>query len=197
MPKSATPAPKVFVVPDLMANGPAEAGALLKEHLEAERARRAEISVRERIEAYLHDPGVARKPAEETWPSAKELARMSGVEKQRWMTWEAQQWMDGSLKKILGGKAPRDVFKLEAKKKERPTSASRDRNLCAEVLRLMERCDYSRTEAMQRVAKVFAVGLPVVETAIELWSWDAQGNKERHRFVPLWEQKLRSAGRLK
>lgn len=187
--------PKVFVMPELMASGPVEASGLLKEHLEAERARGAS-SARERIEAYLKDPGVARKPAGAAWPNAGELAKMSGVERRRWLTWDAQHWVDSSLRKILGGKAPREVFKLDAKQRTRPTSAARDRNICAEVLRLIERCDYTRAAAMERVAEGFSVGLGVVERATQLWSWDAQGRKERHRYVLLWEQKLRSAGKL-
>lgn len=179
-----------------MANEPVETGGLLKEHLESERAKRP-ISVRERIEAYLNDPGVLRKLPDETWPSAWELAKLSAMEKQRWLTLEAQHWVDTSLKKILSGKAPRDVFKLDTPQRARPTTAARDRNLCAEVLRLIERCDYSRTEATERVAQVFSVSVRVVEHATELWGWDAQGKKERHRFVPLWEQKLRRAGKLK
>jgi hypothetical protein len=188
-------APKVFVVPELMANGPAEAGGLLTEYLEAERVRGAS-SVRERIEAYLQDSGVARKPSGAAWPSAQELAKMSSVERQRWSTWDAQHWVDSSLKKIGAGKAPREVFKLDAKKHARPTSAARDRNICAEVLRLIERCDYKRPAAMERVAAAFSVGLGVVERASGLWSWDARGKKERHRFVLLWEQKLRNARKL-
>jgi hypothetical protein len=195
MSKTNEPAPKVFVVPELMASEPIAAGGLLAEHLEAARPRGVS-SVRERIEAYLQDPGVARKPSEEAWPSARELAAMSGLERQRWLTWEAQHWVDSSLKKVLGGKAPREVFKLDAKQRARPTSAARDRNMCAEVLRLIERCDYTRTEAVERVAEVFSVSVRAVERAAGLWDWGAQGKKERHRFVPLWEQKLRGAGKL-
>ena len=188
--------PKVFVVPELMADEPVEAGGLLKEHLEVKRLGAVD-SVRERIESYLKDPGVVRKPAGEAWPKTGELALMSGVEKQRWSTWEAQHWIDTSLLKILGGKAPRDVFKLDSKKHNRPTTAARDRNMCAEVLRLMERCDYKRAEAIERVAAVFAVSVPVVERATDLWGWDAAGKKERRRFVPDWEQTLRNAGELR
>lgn len=195
MPKAIPPAPKVFVVPDLMPSEPAEEGGLLKEHLEAGRRREAG-SVRERIEAYLKDSGVARKPSSLKWPGAGELAGMSGIERHRWASWEAQHWVDSSLRKILAGKAPREVFKLEAKKAARPTSAARDRNMCAEVLRLMERCDYTRPEAVERVAKAFAVSVAVVERAAALWGWDAQGKKERRRYVPVWEERLRSAGKL-
>jgi hypothetical protein len=195
MPKATQPAPKVFVVPDLMPSGPAEAGGLLKEHLEAGRRREAG-SARERIEAYLKDSGVARKPSSVQWPNTGALASMSGVEKQRWVTWEAQHWVDSSLRKILAGKAPREVFKLEAKKAARPTSAARDRNMCAEVLRLMERCDYTRTEAVERVAEAFSVSVAAVIRATGLWGWDARGKKERHRYVPLWEQQLRNTGKL-
>jgi hypothetical protein len=195
MPNMKLPAPKVFVVPELMVDEPADAGGLYEEHLKAERLR-STPSVRERIEAYLRDPGVARKPADESWPNASELADLSSIEKQSWTTWEAQHWVDASLKKILSGKAPREVFKLDAKKRSRPTTAARDRNLCAEVLRLMERCDYKRDAAVERVAKVFSLSAKVVEQAAELWVWDAKGKKERHRFVPLWEQKLRNAGKL-
>ena len=124
------------------------------------------------------------------------LADLSGVERQRWSTWEAQQWVDSSLKKLLGGKAPREVFKLDARQRPRSTSAARDRNMCAEVLRLIERCDYARAEAVERVAKAFSVSARVVERATELWSWGDRGKKERRRFVPLWEQKLRGAGKL-
>jgi hypothetical protein len=179
-----------------MSSAPAEAGALLKEHLEAGR-RREGGSVRERLETYLKDPGVARKPASVKWPNSGELARMSGVERQRWVTWEAQHWVDSSLRKIMAGKAPREVFKLEAKKAARSTSTSRDRNMCAEVLRLMERCDYTRTEAVGRVAEAFSASVAVVARATALWGWDAQGKKERRRYVPLWEQQLRNAGKLK
>jgi hypothetical protein len=195
MPNANPQAPKVFVVPELMASGPIETGGLLEEHLKAERLREAG-SVRERIEAYLKDPGVLRKPAGEAWPNARQLASMSGVERQRWSTWEAQQWVDSSLKKLLGGKAPREVFKLDARQRPRSTSAARDRNMCAEVLRLIERCDYARAEAVGRVAKAFSVSARVVERATELWSWGDRGKKERRRFVPLWEQKLRGAGKL-
>lgn len=196
MPKAKPQGPKVFIVPELMPNEPTEVGSLLEEHLKADRSR-GSSSVRERLEAYLRDPGVARKPAEDAWPSARELADMSGVEKQRWATWEAQQWLDTNLKKLLGGKSPRDVFKLDTRKHVRPNTAARDRNLCAEVLRLMERCDYKRPQAVERVAEAFSVSVRVVEQATELWGWDATGKKERHRFVPLWEQKLRNAGKLK
>jgi hypothetical protein len=196
MPKAKPQGPKVFVVPELMASEAVEAGGLLEEHRKAERSR-GSSSTRERLEAYLKDAGVARKPAEDSWPSTRELAEMSGVEKQRWATWEAQHWLDASLKKVLSGKSPRDVFKLDARKPARPSTAARDRNLCAEVLRLMERCDYKRPQAVERVAQVFSVSVKVVEQATELWVWDAEGKKERHRFVPLWEQKLRSAGKLK
>ena len=196
MPKAKPQGPKVFVAPELMPNDPTEAGGLLEEHLKADRAR-GSSSTRERLEAYLRDPGVSRKPTEDPWPSARELAEMSGVEKQRWTTWEAQHWLDAGLKKVLSGKSPRDVFKLDAKKPARPSTAARDRNLCAEVLRLMDRCDYKRPEAIERVAKAFSVSVGVVEQATELWVWDAAGKKERHRFVPLWEQKLRNAGKLK
>jgi hypothetical protein len=196
MPKAKPQGPKVFVVPELMPNEPAEAGTLLEEHLKADRTR-GDLSTRDRLEAYLKDTGVARKPAAESWPSARELAGMSGVEKERWATWEAQHWLDTSLKKVLGGKSPRDIFKLDSSKRARPSTAARDRNLCAEVLRLMERCDYKRPEAIERVAKTFSVSVAVVEQATELWVWDAAGKKERHRFVPLWEQKLRNAGKLK
>jgi len=196
MSKTNSPAPKVFVVPELMASDPVEAGGLLKEHLEVRRLGAAS-SVRERIEAYLQDPGVSRKPPDESWPRASELPDLSSVARQRWLTWDAQQWVDSSLRKILSGKAPRDVFKLDSKKHPRPTSAARDRNMCAEVLRLIERCDYKRAEAVERVAEVFSVSARVVEQAAELWGWDAQGRKERRRFVPSWEQKLRSVGKLK
>jgi len=195
MSKADSRAPKVFVVPELMASDPIEAGGLLKEHLEAERPG-AMSSVRERIEAYLKDPGVLRKPAGESWPKAAELARMSGVMRQQWSTWDAQHWVDSSLRKILSGRAPRDVFRLSGKKRPRPTSAARDRNMCAEVLRLIERCDYTRADAVERVAEVFSVSARVVEQATELWGWDAQGKKERRRFVPAWEQKLRNIGKL-
>jgi hypothetical protein len=189
-------APKVFVVPELMASGPVETGGLLEEHLKAQRLKEA-ASVRERIEAYLKDSGVLRKPAGEAWPNAGQLAGMSAVERQRWSTLEAQQWVDSSLKKLLGGKAPREVFKLDGAKRPRSTSAARDRNMCAEVLRLIERCDYARAAAVERVAEEFGVSTRVVERATELWSWEARGKKERRRFVPVWEQKLRSAGKLK
>lgn len=179
-----------------MADAPAGAGALLEEHLEAGR-HRGGGSVRERIESYLKDPGVARKPPEDAWPGAGELAGMSGVARQRWLTWEAQHWVDSSLRKLLAGKAPREIFKLEAKRRGRPTSAARDRNMCAEVLRLMERCDYSRAAAVERVAEAFSVSVQVVERATALWGWDAQAKKERRRFVPAWEQQLRNAGKLK
>lgn len=188
--------PKVFVVPELMADEPGADGALLQEHLAAER-RTGSISVRERLETYLKDPGVARKPADEEWPKAGELARMSGVEKQRWATWDAQHWLDASLRKLLNGKPAREVFKLDARKRARPTTAARDRNMCAEVLRLMERCDYTRAAAIHRVAEVFSVSVPVVERATGLWGWDARAKKERRRFVPFWEQQLRNAGKLK
>jgi hypothetical protein len=188
--------PKVFVVPELMPDGPVADGALLQEHLAAER-RKGSLSVRERIEAYLKDPGVARKPPDEEWPAPSELARMSGVEKQRWSTWDAQHWLDSSLRKILTGKPARDVFKLDSRRRVRPTTAARDRNMCAEVLRLMERCDYTREAAVRRVAAVFSVSVPVVERAAGLWGWDARAKKERRRFVPLWEQQLRNAGKLK
>ena len=188
--------PKVFVVPDLMPSDPAEAGALLEEHLRSDRSR-GSASTRERLEAYLRDPGVARKPADEPWPAARELADMPGVEKQRWATWEAQHWLDVNLKKLLSGKSTRDLFKLDTRRSARPSTAARDRNLCAEVLRLMERCEYKRPQAIERVAEAFAVSVRVVEQATELWVWDAEGKKEQHRFVPLWEQKLRNAGKLK
>ncbi|HVW70335.1 MAG TPA: hypothetical protein VHB68_15265 [Steroidobacteraceae bacterium] len=188
--------PRVFVVSELMANGPIGDGGLLEEHLEAQRAGSAG-SVRERIEAYLNDPGVVRKPAGEAWPKAGELAKLSALERQRWQTWEAQHWVDSSLRKLLSGKAPREIFKLGPKKRERPTSAARDRNICAEVLRLIERGDYSKAEAMKQVARGFAVSLQVVERATALWGSDARAKKERRRFVPLWEQKLRIAGQLK
>jgi hypothetical protein len=197
MSKAMLPAPKVFVVPELMADEPVEEGGLLAEHLEAGRRRGGEGGVRRRLETYLKDPGVARKPPDEKWPSAGQLAGMSDVARQRWLTWEAQHWVDSSLRKILGGKAPKQIFKLEPKKHSRPRSAARDRNMCAEVLRLMERCDYSRSEAVERVAKVFSVTPRAVERATALWAWDAQGKKERHRFVPAWEQQLRNAGKLK
>lgn len=196
MPKAKPQGPKVFIVPDLMPNEPAEAGALLEEHLKADRPRDSS-STRERLEAYLRDPGVARKPADEPWPGTRELADMPGVEKQRWATWEVQHWLDASLKKLLSGKSARDVFKLDTRKSARPSTAARDRNLCAEVLRLMERCDYKRPQAIERVAEAFALSVRVVEQATELWVWDAAGKKEQHRFVPLWEQKLRNAGKLK
>ena len=196
MSKASSQAPKVFVVPELMASDPVEAGGLLKEHLELVRLG-ATGSARERIEAYLKDPGVLRKPPGESWPKASELAALSGVARQRWLTWDAQHWVDSSLRKILSGKAPRDVFKLDKKKRPRPTSASRDRNMCAEVLRLIERCDYKRAEAVERVAAVFSVSVQVVEQATELWGWDAQAKKERRRFVPAWEEKLRNVGKLK
>jgi hypothetical protein len=69
--------------------------------------------------------------------------------------------------------------------------------MCAEVLRLIERCDYTREKAVARVAEAFSVGTKVVERATELCNWDAQAKKDRRLFVPLWEQKLRSAGKLK
>ena len=196
MPKAKPQGPKVFIVPDLMPNDPAEAGSLLEEHLKADRSR-GSSSTRERLEAYLRDPGVARKPADEPWPGTRELADMPGVEKQRWATWEVQHWLDASLKKLLSGKSARDVFKLDTRKSARPSAAARDRNLCAEVLRLMERCDYKRPQAIERVAEAFDLSVRVVEQATELWVWDAAGKKEQHRFVPLWEQKLRNAGKLK
>jgi hypothetical protein len=189
------PTPKVFVVPELMEGGPVVAGALLKEHLETER-RRGSMPVRERIEAYLKDLGVTRKPLGQAWPKPGELAGMSGVERQRWLTWDAQHWVDSSLRKISSGKPAREVFKLDAGR-ARPTSAARDRNMCAEVLRLIERCEYTRAAAVRRVAAVFSVSVAVVERATTLWGWDAQGKKERRRFVPLWEQQLRNAGKLK
>ncbi len=188
--------PKVFVVPELMTDAPVEDGALLKEHLEVERLG-AESPARERIEAYLKDPGVLRKASGESWPKAAELAKMSGVARQRWLTLDAQHWIDSSLKRILAGKPPREVFKLDGKKRARPTSAARDRNMCAEVLRLIERCDFTRTEAVERVADAFSVSVRVVEGATGLWGWDARAKKERRRFVPAWEQKLRNAGKLK
>ena len=193
--KKAAPAATVFVVPELMVGGSVEPGGLLKEHLEAERVR-ASRSVRERIEAYLRDPGVARKPPTEEWLSAGELAKRSAIERRHWQTWDAQHWVDSTLRKLLSGKTPREVFKLDGRKRERPTSAARDRNICAEVLRLMERGGYPRSEAMQQVAKAFSVSEQVVERATELWGWDARAKKERRRFVPLWEEKLRAAGRL-
>ncbi len=196
MSKMTSHAPRVFVVPELMSDAPAQEGSLLEEHLEAGR-QRGSGGVRERIDRYLRDPGVARKPPEDKWPSAAELTGMSGVVRQRWLTWEAQHWVDSSLRRILAGKAPREVFKLEARKRARPTSAARDRNICAEVLRLMERCDYSRAEAVERVAEAFSVSVQVVERATALWGWDAQAKKERRRFVPTWEQQLRNAGKLK
>lgn len=195
MSKSSPQSPKVFVVPELMADGPVEPGGLFKEHLEIERLGTA-ASARERLEAYLRDPGVARRPSGEAWPKASELAALSGVERQRWLSWEAQHWVDSSLRKLLNGKAPREVFKLDTRKRPRATSAARDRNMCAEVLRLIERCDYTRAEAVARVAEAFGVSARVVERATELCSWDAQGKKERRRFVPIWEQKLRNAGKL-
>ena len=194
--KASSQAPRVFVVPELMASHPVQAGGLLKEHLEVQRLG-ATSSVRERIEAYLKDPGVSRKPPDESWPKGSELADMSAVARQRWLTWEGQQWVDSSLRKILGGKAPRDVFKLDGRQRSRATSAARDRNMCAEVLRLIERCDYKRAQAVERVAEVFSVSARVVEQATGLWGWDAQGKKERRRFVPAWEQKLRNVGKLK
>jgi hypothetical protein len=196
MPKENPQAPKVFVVPELMASDPVEAGGLLEEHLEGQRLG-ATSSVRERLEAYLKDPGVSRKPPGDSWPNTSELAGMTAVARQRWLTWDAQHWVDSSLRKVLAGKAPRDVFKLDSKKRPRPTSAARARNMCAEVLRLIERCDYKRTDAVERVAEVFSVTARVVEQATELWGWDAHGKKERRRFVPAWEQKLRNAGKLK
>src|SRR5262249_31277621 len=105
-------------------------------------------------------------------------------------------WIDSSLKKLLAGKPAREVFKLDGKRRARPTSAARDRNMCAEVLRLMERCDFTREEAVERVADEFSVSVRVVEGATALWGWDAQAKKERRRFVPAWEQKLRNAGKL-
>ncbi len=195
MSKSNVRLPKVFVVPELMAGGPLGDRGLLKEHLEAERAHGA-LSVRERLDAYLKDPGVARKPDDAAWPKAGELKQMSAVEKQQWATWEAQHWLDSSLKRILAGKAPREVFKLDAKGRTRPTAAARDRNICAEVLRLIERSGYSRAAAMERVAQGFSVSLTIVERAAALWGWDAQAKRERRRFVPAWEQKLRNAGKL-
>ena len=193
--KTTPQSPKVFVVPDLMADGPVEPGGLLKEYLDVERLGAAR-SARERIEAYLRDPGVLRRPSDEPWPKAGELAAMSGVERQRWLTWETQHWLDSSLRKLLNGKAPREVFKLDTKKRSRPASAARDRNMCAEVLRLMERCDYTRAEAVACVAEAFSVSVRVVESATELCAWDAQAKKDRRRFVPIWEQKLRNAGKL-
>jgi hypothetical protein len=195
MRKRTAAAPKVFVVPELMAGGPVESGGLLKEHLEAVRPRAA-LTARERIEAYLKDPGIPRKPAGDRWPGAAELLRLSAVQRQRWQTWESQHWVDSSLKKLLGGKNPREVFDLRAPKRDRPTSAARDRNICAEVLRLMERGDYSKADAMKRVATGFSVSAQVVERAAELWGWDAEARKERRRFVPAWEQQLRAAGKL-
>ncbi len=195
-PKANAPAPKVFVVPELMANEPVESGGLLNEHLESERPR-GDRSVRERIEAYLSDPGVARKPSDQPWPKAGELAAMPEIERQRWLTWNAQYWVDSSLRKVLSGRSPREVFKLDGKKRSRPTTAARDRNMCAEVLRLMERCDYTRAAAVERVAEAFSVSVSLVERATGLWGWDAQGKKERRRFVPAWEQRLRTAGKLK
>ena len=194
-PKGSVPSPKVFVVPELMPNDPTEPGGLFKEYLEAERLGAAG-SVRERIEAYLRDPGVGRRPAGEAWPKAAELASMSNVERQRWLSWDAQHWIDSSLRKLLAGKPPREVFKLDTGKRSRPASAARDRNMCAEVLRLIERCDYTRADAVARVAAAFSVSTRVVERATELCSWDAQGKKDRRQFVPLWEQKLRNAGKL-
>jgi hypothetical protein len=182
-------------VPELMSAGPAEDGALLNEYLETRRLR-GTSSVRERIQTYLEDAGVMRKPPGTAWPNAGQLAEMSGVERQRWSTWDAQHWVDSSLKKILGGKPPREVFKIDAKKRARPTSAARDRNMCAEVLRLIERCDYNRGEAVERVAEAFSVSVPVVERATGLWGWDSRAKKERRGFVPEWEQKLRNAGKL-
>jgi hypothetical protein len=192
----ALPVAKVFVVPELMAGELIEEGGFLKEHLEAERTH-VMSSVRERIEAYLRDPGVSRKPPAAACPSARELAKLSAVERQQWQTWDVQHWVDSRLRKLLSGKAPREVFKLGAKKRERTTSAARDRNICAEVLRLIERGGYSRAEAMERVAAAFSVSLQVVERAGELWGWDARAKRERRRFVPLWEHKLRFAGKLK
>src|SRR5580692_10688482 len=103
MPKANLPAPRVFVVPELMPGGPLEKGGLLSEYLEARRLS-ATSSARERIEAYLEDPGVARKPPGATWPSVSQLEGMSGVERQRWSTWDMQHWVDSRLRKILGGK---------------------------------------------------------------------------------------------
>jgi hypothetical protein len=196
MSKANPQAPKVFVAPDLMPDDPVEPGALLKEHLEVERLGGAG-SARERIEAYLKDPGVTRKPSGESWPKASELAQMSGVAKERWSTWDAQHWIDSGLKKLLTGKPPREVFRLDGKKRARPATTARDRNMCAEVLRLMERCDYSRTESVERVAEAFSASAGVVERATQLWGWDAAGKKARRQFVPAWEQKLRNAGKLK
>jgi hypothetical protein len=193
--KASSQSPKVFVVPELMTDGPAEPGGLFREYLDVDRLGAAS-SVRERVEAYLLDPGVARRPADEAWPKASELATMSGVERQRWLSWEAQHWVDASLRKLLNGKSPREVFKLDTKKRSRPTTAARDRNMCAEVLRLIERCDYTRAEAVARVSEAFSVSVQVVERATELCAWDPQGKKERRRFVPIWEQKLRNAGKL-
>jgi hypothetical protein len=193
--KRSAPSPKVFVVPELLSDAPAEPGDLFKEYLEVERLGAAS-SARERIEAYLTDPGVARRPAGESWPKAAELAAMSNVERQRWMTWDAQHWVDASLRKLLSGKPPREVFKLDTPKRSRPSSAARDRNMCAEVLRLIERCDYTRSEAITRVAEAFSASTRVVERATELCSWDAEGKKNRRQFVPIWEQKLRNAGKL-
>lgn len=194
--KKAVSVAKVFVVPELMADEPVEEGGFLKEHLKAERTH-VMTSGRERIEAYLRDPGVSRKPVATAWLSAGELAKRSWVERQQWQTWDVQHWVDSSLRKVLSGTAPREVFKLGAKKRERPTSAARDRNICAEVLRLIERGDYSRAEAMERVAAAFCVSIQVVERAAELWGWDARAKQERRRFVPVWEHKLRFAGKLK
>jgi hypothetical protein len=196
MSKANSQAPRVFVVPELMASDPVQSGGLLKEHLEVQRPGPTS-SVRERIEAYLKDPGVSRRPPDQSWPKASELAGMPDVARQRWMTWDAQHWIDSSLRKILGGKAPREVFKLDGRKRSRPTSAARDRNMCAEVLRLIERCGYKRAQAVERVAEVFSVSSRIVEQATQLWGWDAQGKKERRRFVPVWEQKLRDVGKLK
>ena len=199
MPKAKPQGPKVFIVPELMPNEPTGVGSLLEEHLKADRSRGSRLRMRGTPR------GVPAKTLE--WraqtgrgallPSARELADMPGVEKQRWATWEVQHWLDASLKKLLSGKSARDVFKLDTRKSARPSTAARDRNLCAEVLRLMERCDYKRPQAIERVAEAFALSVRVVEQATELWVWDAAGKKEQHRFVPLWEQKLRNAGKLK
>lgn len=194
--KKAPSAAKVFVVPELMAGEPIEQGGFLEEHLKAPQTP-VMTSARERIEAYLRDPGVSRKPPATAWPSEGELAKRSPVERQQWQTWEVQHWLDSRLRKLLSGQAPREVFKLGPRKRQRPGSAARDRNICAEVLRLIERGGYSRAEAMERVAAAFSVSPQVVERAGELWGWDARAKQERRRFVPIWEHTLRFAGKLK
>ena len=102
-------APKVFVVPELMPSEPIEVGGLLEEHLKAERLREA-ASVRERIEAYLKDSGVLRKPAGEAWPNASQLASMSAVERQRWATLGGPTVGRFELEEALRGQGPARGF---------------------------------------------------------------------------------------